>query len=44
MEDRIAALTTRRNEIDRAVFDPKQARSADAKRTMTELMKLRADV
>ncbi|ATE67138.1 ABC-F family ATP-binding cassette domain-containing protein [Rhizorhabdus dicambivorans] len=44
MEDRIAALTARRNEIDRAMFDPKQATPADAKRTMTELMKLRADV
>jgi len=44
MEERIATLTARRSEIDRAMFDPKSATPADAKRTMTELMKLRADV
>ena len=44
MEERIASLTARRSEIDRAMFDPKMATPADAKRTMTELMKLRADV
>ena len=44
LEDRMARLTARRGEIDRAMFDPEQAVAADAKRTMTELMKLRADV
>jgi ATP-binding cassette subfamily F protein 3 len=44
MEDKIASLTARRSEIDRAMFDPKSATPADAKRTMTELMRLRADV
>jgi ATP-binding cassette, subfamily F, member 3 len=44
LEERMAKLTTRRSEIDRAMFDPKQAVPQDAKRTMTELMKLRAEV
>ena len=44
MEERIATLTARRSEIDRAMFDPGSATPADARRTMTELMKLRADV
>lgn len=44
MEDRIAKLTARRSEIDRAMFDPKSASPADAKRTTGDLMKLRADV
>jgi ATP-binding cassette subfamily F protein 3 len=44
MEEKIARLTARRSEIDRAMFDPASAASADAGRTMTELMKLRADV
>jgi ATP-binding cassette subfamily F protein 3 len=44
MEDQLAKLTARRNEIDRAMFDPKTAAPQDAKRTTTELMKLRADV
>jgi ATP-binding cassette subfamily F protein 3 len=44
MEDRIATLTARRSEIDRAMFDPKSASPADAKRTTSDLMKLRADV
>jgi len=43
LEARIASLTARRSEIDRALFDPKAATPADARRTMTELMKLRAD-
>jgi len=44
MEDRIATLTARRSEIDRAMFDPKSATPQDARRTTTDLMKLRADV
>ncbi|WP_093452840.1 ABC-F family ATP-binding cassette domain-containing protein [Sphingomonas sp. YR710] len=44
MEEKLAKLTARRNEIDRAMFDPKTAAPQDAKRTTTELMKLRADV
>jgi ATP-binding cassette subfamily F protein 3 len=40
----IAKLSARRSAIDLALFDPKQAEPADAKRTMTELMKLRAEV
>ena len=44
MEERIAGLTARRSEIDRAMFDPKLATPADAKRTMGDLMRLRADV
>lgn len=43
MEVRIAYFTARRTEIDAAMFDPKQATPNDAKLTMTELMKLRAD-
>ncbi|MDB5687475.1 MAG: transporter related [Rhizorhabdus sp.] len=44
MEEKLAKLTARRNEIDRALFDPKTAVPQDSKRTTTELMKLRADV
>jgi len=44
MEGRIAKLTARRSEIDRAMFDPKNAAPGDAGRTMTDLMKLRAEV
>ncbi|MBD3761666.1 ABC-F family ATP-binding cassette domain-containing protein [Rhizorhabdus sp.] len=44
MEVRIAYFSARRTEIDAAMFDPKQAAPADAKLTMTELMKLRADI
>ncbi|KKC23945.1 ABC-F family ATP-binding cassette domain-containing protein [Sphingomonas sp. SRS2] len=44
MEERIAKLTARRSEIDRAMFDPKSATPEDAKRTTGDLMKLRADV
>ena len=42
--EQLASLTARRSEIDRAMFDPKSATPADANRTMTELMRLRADV
>jgi len=44
LEERIATLTARRSQLDAAMFDPSAATPADAKRTMTELMKLRADV
>jgi len=44
MEERIAALTARRSEIDRAMFDPQSAGPQDAKRTTGDLMRLRADV
>jgi ATP-binding cassette subfamily F protein 3 len=44
MEDRLSRLTERRNQIDQAMFDPKAAAPEFAKRTTTELMKLRADV
>ncbi|MET0375730.1 MAG: ABC-F family ATP-binding cassette domain-containing protein [Rhizorhabdus sp.] len=44
MEAKIATLTARRSEIDRAMFDPKSATPQDAKRTTGDLMKLRADV
>jgi len=44
LEERIVSLTARRGEIDRAMFDPKSASPADAKRTNGDLMKLRADV
>ena len=40
----IARLEARKTEIDRAMFDPASATPADASRTMTELMKLRAEV
>ena len=43
-EEAIAKLTARRSQIDRALFDPASAEPADSKRTMTDLMKLRADV
>jgi ATP-binding cassette subfamily F protein 3 len=43
-EEMVAKLTARRSAIDRALFDPNSADAADAKRTTTELMKLRADV
>ena len=44
METRIARLTARRSEIDRAMFDPSSASSEDARRTTGDLMKLRAQV
>jgi len=43
-EREVKALGDRRSEIDRAMFDPSAATPEDAKRTMGELMKLRADV
>jgi len=44
MEAKIASLTARRSEIDKAMFDPKSASPQDARRTTGDLMKLRADV
>jgi ATP-binding cassette, subfamily F, member 3 len=43
-EAEMAKLTERLSEIDKAMFDPSSATGADAKLTMTELMKLRAEV
>ena len=43
-EAEIAILTTDRNAIDRAMFDPKTAESRFAKLAMSDLMKRRADV
>ena len=43
-EAEIARLTTDRNAIDRAMFDPKSAEPKFAKLAMSELMKRRADV
>ena len=43
-EAEIAALTTDRNAIDRAMFDPKTAEPRFAKLAMSDLMKRRADV
>jgi ATP-binding cassette subfamily F protein 3 len=43
-EAEIARLETRKREIERAMFDPSSAEEADAARTMTELIKLHADV
>ncbi|MBY8824068.1 ABC-F family ATP-binding cassette domain-containing protein [Sphingomonas colocasiae] len=40
----IKRLTTRRSEIDRAMFDPASATPQDAKRTMGELMQARGKV
>ena len=37
-------LTERRSAIDRAMFDPSSAAPADTRRTMTELMKERAEI
>jgi len=42
-EQEVAKLTARRSAIDRAMFDPANADPTDARYTMTELMKLRAD-
>ena len=44
LEAEIAKLTTDRNAIDRAMFDPKTAEPRYAKLAMGELMKRRADV
>ncbi len=43
-EAELARLTERRSAIERAMFDPASAEGADAKLTMSEMMKLRADV
>ncbi|TMJ16150.1 MAG: ABC-F family ATP-binding cassette domain-containing protein [Alphaproteobacteria bacterium] len=43
-EAEMAKLEKRRSEIDKAMFDPASATPADSKLTMTELMKLRAEV
>jgi ATP-binding cassette, subfamily F, member 3 len=43
-EATLAKLTERRSAIERAMFDPSAAEGADAKLSMTELMKLRAEV
>ena len=43
-EAEIARLEARRGELDRAMFDPSSASSADADRTMSELLKARAEV
>ncbi len=43
-EAEIATLTSDRNAIDRAMFDPKMAEDRFAKLAMSELMKRRADV
>jgi len=43
-EVELARLTERRSAIERAMFDPAAATGADAKLTMTDLMKLRAEV
>ena len=42
-EAEIARLEARKREIERAMFDPSSAAPADAKRTMSELMKLLAE-
>jgi ATP-binding cassette subfamily F protein 3 len=44
MEQKIATLTARRSEIDRALFDPKTAAPVDAKRSAGDLMRLRGEV
>ncbi|WP_324749757.1 ABC-F family ATP-binding cassette domain-containing protein [Sphingomonas sp. LY54] len=43
-EELVARLGARGSAIDRAMFDPSAADAADAKLTMTELMKVRAEV
>ncbi len=43
-ETEMAKLTDRRSAIERAMFDPASATGPDAKLTMSELMKLRADI
>ncbi|MEA1012965.1 ABC-F family ATP-binding cassette domain-containing protein [Sphingosinicella sp. LY1275] len=43
-EEMVARLGARGSAIDRAMFDPSAADAADAKLTMTELMKVRAEV
>ena len=43
-EATLAKLTERRSAIERAMFDPSSAEGGDAKLSMTDLMKLRAEV
>jgi ATP-binding cassette, subfamily F, member 3 len=43
-EATLAKLTERRSAIERAMFDPSSAEGPDAKLSMTDLMKLRAEV
>jgi ATP-binding cassette subfamily F protein 3 len=43
-EAEMAKLEARRTELDRAMFDPAHASPEDSKRTMGELMKLRAEI
>jgi ATP-binding cassette subfamily F protein 3 len=43
-EATLAKLTQRRSAIERAMFDPSSAEGPDAKLSMTDLMKLRAEV
>jgi ATP-binding cassette, subfamily F, member 3 len=43
-ETEMTRLTDRRSAIERAMFDPTSATGPDAKLTMSELMKLRADI
>jgi ATP-binding cassette subfamily F protein 3 len=42
-EEEVVRLTARRSAIDRALFDPANADPGDAKRTTTELMRLRGE-
>ena len=43
-ETEMTKLTDRRSAVERAMFDPTSATGPDAKLTMSELMKLRADI
>jgi ATP-binding cassette, subfamily F, member 3 len=43
-ENELAKLGERRSAVERAMFDPKSATGSDAKLTMSELMKLRAEI
>ena len=43
-ETEMTKLTDQRSAIERAMFDPTSATGPDAKLTMSELMKLRADI
>ena len=43
-EDELAKLQARRSELDRAMFDPDSASDQYARCSMTELMKMRADI
>jgi ATP-binding cassette, subfamily F, member 3 len=43
-ESELAKLNERRSAVERVMFDPKSATGSDAKLTMSELMKLRAEI